>query len=103
GIILTIIWFRYFFDSPMGNKLVHKDSLAEAKSDQTTNSDESPLSELVGATGTTVTPLRPSGTARIQDKRYDVLTEGKLVESGKSVTVIKIDGAHIIVREISTD
>jgi len=99
GIVLTVIWFRYFFDSPLGNKLVHQDSLADARSDQTSNSAESPLSELVGVSGTTITPLHPSGSARINDKRYDVLTEGKVVESGKAINVVKIDGAHIIVRE----
>ncbi|MEM1158785.1 MAG: NfeD family protein [Verrucomicrobiota bacterium] len=99
GIILTVIWFRYFFDSPMGSTLVHRDSLAQARSDQTSNSTQSPLSELIGSAGTTLTPLRPSGSARINNKRYDVLTEGKMVESGKPVNVVKIDGAHIIVRE----
>ncbi|MBX2825613.1 MAG: hypothetical protein KTR33_12840 [Gammaproteobacteria bacterium] len=103
GIILTVIWFRYFFDSPMGSALVHKDSLADARSDQISDSEESPLVELVGTKGTTVTPLRPSGTARINNKRYDVLTEGKLVESGREVSVVKIDGTHIVVREIETE
>lgn len=100
GIILTIIWFRYFFDSPLGNKLVHQDSLADARSDQTSAPDHTPLNELIGLSGTTATPLRPSGTAHIHDKRYDVLTEGTMVDSGKEITVVKIDGNHIIVREI---
>lgn len=94
GVILTIIWFRYFFDSPLGNTLVHKDSLANASSDAIDD-----LSGLTDVIGTTVTPLRPSGTATLNGKRYDVLTEGKMVDSGKQIKVVKIDGSHIIVRE----
>ncbi len=99
GVVLTVIWFRYFFDSPMGSALVLKDKLPSAES-----SDTKPgTTDLTGATGTTVTPLRPSGTARINDKRYDVLTEGKMVESGKEVMVVKMDGSHIIVREVESN
>lgn len=100
GVILTVLWFRYFFDSRLGKKLVHQDSLAEAKSDHSGSAQENSLNELLEKTGITLTPLRPSGTARIQEKRYDVLTEGSMVESGKEIKVVKIDGGHIIVREL---
>jgi len=97
GVLLTIIWFRYFFDSPMGSTLVHQSSLASTTSDTTDT-----LSELIETTGTTLTPLRPSGAASIQGKRYDVLTEGNMVESGREVRVVKIDGSHIVVRELDS-
>jgi membrane-bound serine protease (ClpP class) len=96
GVILTIVWFRYFFDSALGKGLVHKNALSSL----TTSTPKH--SELMDATGVTLTPLRPSGTARILEKRYDVLAEGKMVESGQEVKVVKIENDHIIVREIQT-
>ena len=55
------------------------------------------LDELVGKTGIAITPLRPSGTAEIEGKRYSVISQATFVEKDASVTVIAVDGTKITV------
>lgn len=57
-------------------------------------------SSLVGQQGITVTPLRPAGTALINNQRVDVVTEGGFVENQRPVVVVKAEGTWVVVREI---
>ena len=43
---------------------------------------------MVGARGIALTDLRPSGVARIDNHRIDVVTEGGFIEEGKTIEVI---------------
>ncbi|MCW8131836.1 MAG: hypothetical protein KIS92_15930 [Planctomycetota bacterium] len=56
--------------------------------------------ELVGKEGVAVTVLRPSGTAQIGETRFDVVTEGKFVESGKPLKVLRVEGSRVVVEAI---
>jgi len=56
------------------------------------------LTALVGKTGEAVTPLRPSGTVQIEGKRIDAQTDGDWVEIGAPVTVVRAQGALIVVK-----
>jgi hypothetical protein len=53
---------------------------------------------LIGETGEAITPLRPSGTARIAGKRVDVTAVGDFLESGEAIIVVAADGMRISVR-----
>jgi membrane-bound ClpP family serine protease len=55
------------------------------------------LEGLVGAAGIAVTPLRPSGTARIGERNVDVVSQGVYVEAGAPVRVIHVQGARVVV------
>ena len=57
-------------------------------------------SYLVGRKGETLSTLRPSGTAIIDGKRYDVVADGDYVEKGTPVEVSAVDGTRIIVNPI---
>lgn len=57
-------------------------------------------STLTGKKGVAITPLRPSGTALIDDKKFDVITEGEMVEKGKEVFVIRTEGNRILVKPL---
>jgi len=61
--------------------------------------DEEEKSKLVGGQGIAVTPLRPSGKAKIGDELYDVQTEGEYVEKGTRIEVIEVSGNRIIVKK----
>jgi len=56
---------------------------------------------LLGATGETVTILRPAGKARIDGKLLDVVSDGPFVEEGRTVSVVQVQKNRIVVREIS--
>lgn len=54
---------------------------------------------LLGALGMSLTPLRPAGTALIGDERVDVVTEGSFINAGVPVSVVKIEGSRVVVKE----
>lgn len=57
-------------------------------------------SELVGQTGTTVSLLRPSGTARIGDRVVDVITEGDFISANEKIIVKEVRGAQVVVGKV---
>ena len=56
------------------------------------------LEDLVGKTGTALTPLRPSGTALIDGKPYSVITQATFVDKDSEITVLAVDGTKITVK-----
>jgi membrane-bound serine protease (ClpP class) len=57
--------------------------------------------ELLNQTGSALTPLRPSGTALINGRRVDVVTEGGMIERNTPVKVVAVEGMRVIVRALS--
>ncbi len=55
--------------------------------------------ELIGKTGRALTALRPSGAVQIGNEMIDVVSEGRFIEKGKEVKVIKVEGSRVVVRE----
>lgn len=55
--------------------------------------------ELVGMEGTALTTLRPSGTVRIDGKKYDVVTRGEMIDRGTLITVLSVSGNRVVVCE----
>ena len=53
---------------------------------------------LNGRDGQALTQLRPSGTALIDGRRVDVVTEGGIVERGSSIRVVHVEGNRVVVR-----
>jgi membrane protein implicated in regulation of membrane protease activity len=68
-----VCWLKYFPDSRMARRFVAQNAVGDIGTDRP---------ELVGATGETLSQLRPCGMAVINGKRVDVVTEGTLVEKG---------------------
>lgn len=63
-------------------------------------SSHSIAEDLIGAEGIALTTLRPAGTAEINGKRVDVMTESEYVEKGKKIKVLAADGIRVLVREV---
>ncbi|MGH7500648.1 MAG: NfeD family protein [Longimicrobiales bacterium] len=57
--------------------------------------------ELMGATGTALTDLRPSGTVVIGDDRIDVVAESQWITAGTPVRVLRYDGSSYVVRAVA--
>jgi len=56
--------------------------------------------ELVGKEGEALSALRPSGTVMIDDKRYQVVTRGEMLDKGTPTRVIEVTGSRIVVRKV---
>lgn len=56
------------------------------------------LRDLIDKEGISITVLRPSGTALIDNKRVDVVTEGVFIQENARIKVIKVDGSRVLVR-----
>ncbi|WP_151736009.1 NfeD family protein ['Paenibacillus yunnanensis' Narsing Rao et al. 2020] len=54
---------------------------------------------LLGASGISLTPLRPAGTAEVAGERVDVVTEGGFVDAGANISVVKVEGSRIVVKK----
>ena len=59
--------------------------------------------DLVGQTGVAISVLRPSGEAKIGDCRYDVITEGEMIEKGTPIEVRRVEGNRIVVRALKSE
>lgn len=61
----------------------------------------SDLQYLLGRQGMAVTDLRPAGIAKIDDIKFDVMSEGNYISAGTSVKIIRVEGSRLVVRELS--
>ncbi len=59
--------------------------------------------ELVGKMGKAITDLRPSGTAEIDGKRADVVTDSEFIEKGSKIEVVEVEGIRVVVRKLKND
>jgi membrane-bound serine protease (ClpP class) len=93
--ICIVIWIKYFPKTSIGQRMTL------AKDGKTFKAVSPDLTELVGKEGLALSILRPSGIARIDNRRVDVVADGSWIEQGKRVKVARVEGARILVREIA--
>ena len=60
----------------------------------------SDLNYLLGKKGTAETDLRPAGVARIDDIKFDVMSDGNYINKGSVLEIIRVEGSKLVVREI---
>lgn len=91
GLLLgTWCWLKFFPESRVASRFISHRAVGELGVDKP---------ELLNATGTALTQLRPSGIASLDGRRVDVVTEGGLIERGTAVKVVAVEGSRIVVRE----
>jgi uncharacterized protein yqeZ len=99
SLLISIIIFMLIVSrlpsSRLWNKVVLRDSSRAEHGFVST--PEHP--ELVGKTGEVLTELRPSGTARIDGRPVDVISEGSFIRKGTQIVVLSVNGSRVIVRE----
>ncbi|MEM1444046.1 MAG: NfeD family protein [Verrucomicrobiota bacterium] len=99
GLILLFIlgiatlgwWMKYFHRLPGTKQLILHDEIANK---------ENPETKLVGLSGVTVTDLVPSGHARIDGKKYDVIAEAGTISKEQEIVVVASRGPSLIVRAL---
>ena len=88
----TMLWMRIFPQTRMGQIFTSRSTVGDIKTERP---------ELVNQTGSALTPLRPSGTALINGRRVDVVTEGGMIERNTPIKVVAVEGMRVIVRALS--
>ena len=97
GVILLLLWFFFIFPkTSLGKNFVLATESSAAEGFVAVED----LQRYIGREGLTTTMLRPSGIARIDGERLDVITDGEFVEKGVKVKVVKAVAGRIVVSEI---
>jgi membrane-bound serine protease (ClpP class) len=99
-IITTLLYIPCFF---LLWKQVIGNIFALKSSEETFRPTMNRYEGLLGKKGEATSPLRPSGTAAIDGKRYAVITRGEMLEKGQAIEVIDVAGSRITVRAVSND
>ena len=99
GVPLTVGFaFKILPRTPFGRLLILPQPEPDHFDARTEKDREREL--LVGKVGRTLTQLRPAGVVEIDGKRVDTVAEGVVIDPGKLVRVIAVEGRRVIVREI---
>lgn len=96
-IIVIYLLTKFLPKSVSWNTLILSDNIVTTSG----YSSDPDFAEIIGMNGKSLTDLRPSGTAVINNKRYDVVTAGEFIVHGAEIKVLKVDGAKIVVEEIN--
>lgn len=100
GVILLLLWFFLVFPkTSMGRQFILETESSAANGFVAVDDK----SAYIGKTGVTLTMLRPSGIAKIDDERVDVMTDGEFVEKGVRIKVIKARQGGMIVTPIEDE
>jgi membrane-bound serine protease (ClpP class) len=84
----TRLFQRFALSTVMGTDMGYHSSSAED------------FQAYLGQSGTALTPLRPSGTARIADRRVDVVTVGDFIPQNSNVKVVEVEGSKVFVEAV---
>jgi len=94
AVILLALWLKFFTRASFV-----KNHLLSGDIDGTTNYDKYEV--LLDQSGVAETDLRPSGKARLEGTKYDVLAETGMISSGTEIKVVRVEGSRVIVRATS--
>jgi membrane-bound serine protease (ClpP class) len=97
GVPITVVYaLRYLPRTRIGKALI----LSAPDHAAVSGAAEEPgLEALLGKHGETVSDLRPSGFARVDERRVDVVSRGELIERGTRIRVIAVEGNRVVVAE----
>ena len=96
GLIILAFWFL------PGTQLFQRFALSTVMDTEMGYHSSSPenFQDYLGQSGTALTPLRPAGTARIANKRVDVVTAGDFIPQNSNIKVIEVEGSKVFVEAI---
>jgi membrane-bound serine protease (ClpP class) len=57
--------------------------------------------DLLGREGTALTPLHPTGAAEIDGEKIDVVSDGRYLDRGDAVQVVRVEGTRVVVKPYS--
>lgn len=97
ALLASLVALRFLPRLPAGKQLVLGTALPEGAGIRAA-APEGTVASLLGAQGTTLTPLRPAGLATIAGRRVDVVSQGEFINAGQLVEVIRDEGNRVVVK-----
>lgn len=94
AVVIYFLW-KFLPKSETFNRLILHDNIS-SKSGYAANTQ---YEQLIGASGSAMTDLRPSGTAMLNGLRVDVITDGDYIPRGSDVTVKRVEGSKVVVEK----
>jgi membrane-bound serine protease (ClpP class) len=91
------LWAKYFPQSRFGKKFILQSDAHEWQGFDRHNRD------LIGREGVAHTPLRPAGTAVIDNQRIDVVTRGERIRAETPIKVIEVEGNRVVVTAVEAE
>ncbi len=103
----TVVLARYFPSLPLFNRLILKPEpwttvLYEDPLGRGAGDGYESLTFLVGETGRTTTPLRPTGKARFGSLLLDVTAIDRFVDPDSLIEVVDVQGSRVVVKKIGS-
>ena len=95
AIIATLILLRYFPRLPFGKRLILETNLPAQEGYASSPEEDH---RWLGKEGTAISDLHPSGIARFDGERVDVVSDGTFIDAGQPLKVVRIDGNRVVVR-----
>jgi len=99
SVVIAVVIFALIVKKLPSSKLWNKFVLHDQSTSRRGFVSAQPRTELVGRTGVVTTELRPSGTAEIDGRPVDVVSEGAFLPKGTNVRVVTVEGARVVVRK----
>jgi membrane-bound serine protease (ClpP class) len=99
AVVASLLLLRYLPRLPFGRRLILDTGLSAGAGYASAPEEDRGW---LGKSGTAVTPLRPAGIADIDGQRLDVVSDGEFIASGAPITVSRVDGNRIVVRQQRT-
>ncbi len=96
--VVAILMQRYLPHAPLLSNMMLAPPSGTELEDLSHRESLVSLDYLVGATGTAVTQLAPSGKARFDKRMVDVLADGEFIARGDAVLVTEVHGNRVVVR-----
>ncbi|WNM60006.1 NfeD family protein [Candidatus Nitrospira allomarina] len=95
AILATLLLLRYFPRLPFGRRLILETNLQAQEGYESSPAEDH---RWLGKQGVAVSDLRPSGIARFDRERVDVVSDGTFIDAGQPLEVVRIDGNRVVVR-----
>jgi len=96
--VLIVVGLKALPHTPVGRRVILRPaSNAAGQEPAAAGVAERDYATLLGKQGQTVTELRPSGIVEIDNERYSAVAQGELIDSGKQITVVAVEGNSIVV------
>ncbi|RMH01356.1 MAG: hypothetical protein D6702_11750 [Planctomycetota bacterium] len=98
--LVVVSAFRVFPRTPMGRRMIQGGATWD-KGERAAVAHEA--ERFVGRAGTAASDLRPSGIARFDGERVDVITRGEHIAAGTPVRALRFEANRLLVEALPAD